>query len=86
MVSVKMSFMTGAAFNRNPSKAKKEASARPLLITARGEVAYVLVSYAEFQANWTAPKTLFEALRDPSGDEREFEAARLGFNNRIVEF
>ncbi|WP_245502854.1 MULTISPECIES: type II toxin-antitoxin system Phd/YefM family antitoxin [Rhizobium] len=66
---MKMSFMTGAAFNRNPSKAKKEASERPLVITDRGEAAYVLVSYAEFQVNWT-PKTLFEALRDPSADER----------------
>lgn len=83
---MKMSFMTGAAFNRNPSNAKKEASAGPLVITTRGEAAYVLVSYAEFQANWTVPKTLFEALRDPSADEREFEPARLGFDNRTVEF
>jgi hypothetical protein len=51
----------------------------------RGEAAYVLVSYAEFQVNWT-PKTLFEALRDPSADEREFEPARVGFDNRTVEF
>ncbi|TAV19414.1 type II toxin-antitoxin system Phd/YefM family antitoxin [Rhizobium ruizarguesonis] len=85
MVSMKMSSMTGAAFNRNPSKAKKEASERPLVITDRGQAAYVLVSYAEFQLNWT-PKTLFEAMRDPSADEREFEPARLGFDNRTVEF
>lgn len=55
------------------------------MITDRGEAAYVLVSYAEFQVNLT-PKTLFEALRDPSVDEREFEPARLGFDNRTVEF
>ncbi|WP_245504912.1 type II toxin-antitoxin system Phd/YefM family antitoxin (plasmid) [Rhizobium beringeri] len=61
------------------------ASERPLVITDRGEAAYVLVSYAEFQVNWT-PKTLFEALPDPSADEREFEPARVGFGNRTVEF
>ncbi|NEI32831.1 type II toxin-antitoxin system Phd/YefM family antitoxin [Rhizobium leguminosarum] len=86
MVSMKMSFMTSAAFNQNPSKAKKEASEQPLVITDHGEAAYVLVSYAEFQANWKAPKTLFAALRDPGADEREFEPERLDFDNRTVEF
>lgn len=83
---MKMSFMTSAAFNQNPSKAKKEASERPLVITDHGEAAYVLVSYAEFQANWRTPKTLFAALRDPRADEREFEPERLGFDGRAVEF
>ncbi|MBX5159158.1 type II toxin-antitoxin system Phd/YefM family antitoxin [Rhizobium sp. NZLR8] len=84
--SMKMSFMTSASFNQNPSKAKKEANERPLVITDRGKAAYVLVSYAEFQANWKAPKTLFAALRDPTADEREFEPERLGFDDRTVEF
>ncbi|WP_221131195.1 MULTISPECIES: type II toxin-antitoxin system Phd/YefM family antitoxin [unclassified Rhizobium] len=83
---MKMSFMTSASFNQNPSKAKKEANERPLVITDRGKAAYVLVSYAEFQANWKAPKTLFAALRDPTADEREFEPERLGFDDRTVEF
>ena len=48
---MRMSFITSASFNRNPSKAKKEASERPAVITDRGAAAYVLVSYAEFQAN-----------------------------------
>jgi PHD/YefM family antitoxin component YafN of YafNO toxin-antitoxin module len=63
-------------------QAKREASERPLLITDHGEAACVLVSYAEFQANWNAPKTLLEALRDPRADEREFEPERLGFDHR----
>ncbi|WP_246569504.1 type II toxin-antitoxin system Phd/YefM family antitoxin [Rhizobium bangladeshense] len=78
--------MTSAAFNQNPSKAKKEASERPLVITDHGEAAYVLVSYAEFQANWKAPKTLFSALRDPRADQREFVPERVGFDDRTVEF
>ncbi|MBX5083422.1 type II toxin-antitoxin system Phd/YefM family antitoxin [Rhizobium lentis] len=82
---MRMSFMTSAAFNQNPSKAKKEASERPLVITDHGEAAYVLVSYAEFQANWKAPETLFSALRDPRADEREFEPERIGFD-RTLEF
>ncbi|MBX4935948.1 type II toxin-antitoxin system Phd/YefM family antitoxin (plasmid) [Rhizobium bangladeshense] len=83
---MRMSFMTSAAFNQNPSKAKKEASERPLVITDHGEAAYVLVSYAEFQANWKAPKTLFSALRDPRADQREFVPERVGFDDRTVEF
>ncbi|MDC7746055.1 type II toxin-antitoxin system Phd/YefM family antitoxin [Rhizobium binxianense] len=83
---MRMSFMTSACFNQNPSKAKREASERPLVITDHGEATYVLVSYAEFQANWKAPKTLFEALRDPQADEKEFEPARLDFDSRTVEF
>ncbi|MFW8642700.1 type II toxin-antitoxin system Phd/YefM family antitoxin [Rhizobium beringeri] len=82
---MKMSFITGAAFNRHPSRAKKEASERPLVITDRGEAAYVLVSYAEFQVNWT-PKMLFEALPDPSADERGIRTRAVGFGNRTVEF
>ncbi|MBX4957493.1 type II toxin-antitoxin system Phd/YefM family antitoxin [Rhizobium lentis] len=82
---MRMSFMTSAGFNQNPSKAKKEASERPLVITDHGQAAYVLVSYAAFQATWKAPKTLFSALRDPRADEREFEPERIGFD-RTLEF
>lgn len=83
---MRMSFITSASFNRNPGKAKKQASEGPVVINDRGTAAYVLVSYAEFQANWKAPRTLVEALNDPRADEKEFEPERLSFETRTVEF
>ncbi|MCV3240184.1 type II toxin-antitoxin system Phd/YefM family antitoxin [Mesorhizobium sp. ZC-5] len=84
---MRMSFMTSAAFNQNPSKAKKKAEERPLVITDHGEASYVLVSYAEFEANWRKPKTLYDALRDPiATDDKSFEPPRVSFDERTFEF
>lgn len=84
---MRMSFMTSAAFNRNPSKAKKTADDRPLVITDHGEASYVLVSYSEFKANWRKPKTLCDALRDPLvKDDRSFEPPRVSFDDRTIDF
>jgi PHD/YefM family antitoxin component YafN of YafNO toxin-antitoxin module len=83
---MRMSYMTSASFNQNPSKAKKKANERPLVITDHGEASYVLVRYAEFEANWKRPKSLFEALRDPgAASDKVFDPARVGFDGRDVE-
>jgi PHD/YefM family antitoxin component YafN of YafNO toxin-antitoxin module len=75
--------MTSASFNQNPSKAKRKAAVRPLVITDHGEAAYVLMRYAEFEANWKEPKTLYDALRDPQATvEGDFDPDRLTFDNR----
>jgi len=84
---MRMSYMTSASFNQNPSRAKKEANERPVVITDHGEASYVLVRYAEFEAHWKKPKSLFEALRDPSAvSDKDFDPARLDFDSRDVEF
>ncbi|WP_197524383.1 type II toxin-antitoxin system prevent-host-death family antitoxin [Novosphingobium resinovorum] len=82
-----MSYMTSAAFNQNPSKAKKAADQQPVVITDHGEEAYVLVRYAEFAANWKRSASLLESLRDPqAADDKDFLPDRTSFEGRDVEF
>jgi PHD/YefM family antitoxin component YafN of YafNO toxin-antitoxin module len=83
---MRVSYMTSASFNQNPSKAKKKADERPLVITDHGEAAYVLMRFSEFQANWK-PKSLYDALRDPNATvEGDFDPDRQTFDDRDVAF
>lgn len=84
---MRLAYMTSAAFNQNPSKAKKAADDRPVVITDHGEEAYVLVRYAEFAAHWNQPTNLLEALRDPNQTaDTEFKPDRTDFGTRDVDF
>lgn len=84
---MRLSYMTSAAFNQNPSKAKKAADKRPVVITDHGAEAYVLVRYAEFAEHWLQPASLLEALRDPHGaSDKEFDPGRTDFGKRDVDF
>lgn len=84
---MRVSYMTSASFNQNPSKAKKKADERPLVITDHGEASYVLMRYDEFETNWKKPESLYEALRDPHATaEGDFEPDRLSFDDRDVNF
>jgi len=84
---MRVSFMTSAAFNQNPSKAKKQADRQPVVITDHGEASYVLVRYDEFQAHWRKSKRLIDALRDPhASDDKDFDPERVTFDDRDVEF
>ncbi len=84
---MRLSYMTSAAFNQNPSKAKKVADEHPVVITDHGEEAYVLVRYSEFAANWKRPTSLLEALRDPHAvSDKDFDPDRTSFENRDVKF
>ena len=80
---MRVSYLTSASFNRNPSKAKKKADEGPVVITDHGEATYVLMRYAEFEANWKKPESLYEALRDPHATvEGDFDPDRLPFEDR----
>ena len=80
-------YMTSAAFNQNPSKAKKEASERPVVITEHGEASYVLVRYSDFKDHWRKPKSLYEALADKNSKfDNDFMPERVSFEGRDVEF
>ncbi|MFT4159013.1 MULTISPECIES: type II toxin-antitoxin system Phd/YefM family antitoxin [Shinella] len=83
---MRFTYMTSAAFNQNPSKAKKAASERPLVITEHGEASYVLVRYSAFEENWRKPKSLYEALSDEtSAFDEDFDPARTTFAGRDIE-
>jgi PHD/YefM family antitoxin component YafN of YafNO toxin-antitoxin module len=84
---MRLSFMTSAVFNQNPSRAKKEADSHPLVITDHGEASYVLVRYSDFQAHWRKPKSLLDALRDRnSTKDKVFDPDRVDFAGRDVKF
>lgn len=84
---MRMSYMTSAVFNQNPSKAKREADERPVVITDHGRESYVLMRYSDFQAHWRKSKSLLEALRDPNAvKDKEFEPDRVDFDNRDINF
>lgn len=40
---MRLSYMTNASFNQNPSNAKKQADKQPLIIMDRGKPVYVLM-------------------------------------------
>ena len=84
---MRMSFMTSAVFNQNPSKAKKQADRQPLVITDHGEASYVLVRYSDFQVHWRKSKRLLDALRDPNAaTSKDFEPDRVSFGDRSIDF
>ncbi len=84
---MRMSYMTSAVFNQNPSKAKKEADSQPLVITDHGKASYVLMRYRDFESHWRQSATLFDALRDPNAAiDKDFQPDRVGFGSRAVEF
>ena len=83
---MRFSYITSAAFNQNPSKAKKAANEHPVVITDHGKEAYVLVRYSEFAANWKRSSNLLEALQDPRAIDRDFDPDRVSFENLNVEF
>ncbi len=84
---MRFAYMTSATFNQNPSKAKKQADERPLVITEHGEASYVLIRYADFQENWRKPKSLYEALEDTESKfDADFMPERADVGHRDIEF
>jgi hypothetical protein len=84
---MRLSYITSAVFNQNPSRAKKEADRRPLVITDRGKASYVLMRFSEFQKHWEKPKSVLDVLYDPDASkDKDFEPDRVSFGDRDVEF
>lgn len=62
--------VSARAFNHDVSAAKRAADAGPVLITDRGEPAYVLLSIAEYRAMRT-PRSLLNTVQ--TDDDIEFD-------------
>lgn len=80
-------------FNQNTGRAKQAADHGPVVITDRGEPAYVLLSYKEYQelASTSDPQprkmSLADALNDPRPEaDFEFEFPRLQWHMRKIDF
>lgn len=70
--------MTSREFNQATSRAKLAADTGPLVVTDRGEPAYVLLTYADYTQMRSPPKRLTgEALADPNYDPAEPDFAQL---------
>ena len=67
---VKPRTMSAREFNQNTSGAKKATEAGPLIITDRGQPAYVLMTHAEFERLTLPRKSLWDVLatKDTLGD------------------
>jgi prevent-host-death family protein len=72
------STFTSREFNQDVSRAKREAEVGPVVITDRGEPAYVLLSYARYQALIHSGRSLRDVLRQTEGDDIEFDPPTLG--------
>ncbi|MEV8215063.1 type II toxin-antitoxin system Phd/YefM family antitoxin [Leifsonia sp. NPDC077715] len=75
-----MAIITAREFNHDVSAAKRSATTEPLIITDRGEPAYVLLTYADFERMTGRQKNIVDILRqdDPESDfDVEFPRAAL---------
>ncbi len=72
-----MAIVTARAFNQDVSAAKRSATTEPLIITDRGEPAYVLLTYADFEKMTGRQKSIVDLLRDDDPEsDFDFEFPR----------
>lgn len=72
-----MTMMTAREFNRDVSAAKREANRGPVVITDRGEPAYVLMSIDEYRRFGGRGAALVERLSMDDDLEIDFEPAAI---------
>ena len=81
-----MSFTTisGRQFNQDVAGAKRAAEKGPVVITDRGQPAFVLQRYEDWrrQAGAKPGLSLLDALADAAGMAIEFEPAKAGLGFR----
>jgi prevent-host-death family protein len=76
-----MSTMSAREFNQDVTGAKRAARDAPVIITDRGEPAFVLLSIEEFRRLRGPRRTIVEMLS--MDDDIDFEPGRLEFNARV---
>lgn len=84
-----MGTVSAAEFNRSPSRVKREALERPVIVTERDRPSVVVLSYAEYQKLQGSPSSLGTWLRG-AGDgldeflpSREIESRPVPFQDEI---
>jgi prevent-host-death family protein len=65
-------------FNQNVSRARRAADSGPVVITDRGEPAYVLLRHDEYRRLTTGEPGIRELLDYPGMEEIDFDPPRLG--------
>ena len=69
--------MTGREFNRDVSKAKRQANKGPVVITSRGRAAHVLLTIGEYMALTKQDASITDLLAMPEAADIAFEPPRL---------
>ena len=77
---------TSRDFNQATAAAKRAARDGPVVITDRGEPAFVLMTIEEYRRLAQPPKSVAEALGMEEAADVEFEPARLTDISRPAEF
>lgn len=70
--------LTSRAFTRDVGTAKRAADQGPVIITDRGQPAYVLMTHAAWRRLQGKRQRVRDALALPGVEAIEFEAPRLG--------
>jgi len=69
--------MTSREFNRDVSKAKRDARKGPVFITDRGRASHVLLTVEDFQEMTGAEASIAERLAMPEAADIDFHPPRL---------
>ena len=69
--------MTGREFDRDVSKAKRQARDGPVVITSRGKAAHVLLTVEEYVALTKQEANIVDLLAMPEAADIDFEPPRM---------
>jgi prevent-host-death family protein len=70
--------LSSREFNQDVSRAKRAANEGPVIITDRGEPAYVLLRHDEYRRLVGGGPTIRELLDQPGVEDIEFDPPRRG--------
>ena len=70
--------LSSREFNQDVSRAKRAADKGPVVITDRGEPAYVLLRHDDYRRLAGRGPTIRELLDQPGVEQIEFDPPRLG--------
>jgi hypothetical protein len=70
--------LTSREFNQDVSRAKRAADRGPVIITDRGEPAYVLLRHEDYRRLAGGGPGIRDLLNQPEGNDIEFDPPRLG--------
>ena len=70
--------ISGREFNQDVSRAKRAADQGPVIITDRGEPAYVLLRHEEYRKLAGTGPSILDLLRDPAVADIDFDPPRMG--------
>ncbi len=81
-----MTTLSSREFNQDVSRAKRAAELGPVIVTDRGEPAYVLLSHDAYRRLVGPPRSMVDLLASTDTGDIEFEPPRMNPGFRAAEF